>query len=217
MMASFIVGFDLAKNVIQIHAVDRAGRTIHNRKLSRNQVIRYFAELPSCTIGAEACASAHYGAREIQKLGHLRTLLVHSARAFYARAKMSRDPRAAWVLHLAETRGPSIAIVALAAKMRESSGRCSVIVASLIRNVPRLRPRNKALIREKAHGCLTTYITRCREASIRLDIRKRVAGMVYRSSCWCRASALMSCETLSANLHSRPRSRSPARGRHLNL
>lgn len=47
---------------------------------------------------------------------YLRTLLVHSARAFYSRAKSSRDPRAAWVLRLAEAKGAAVAIVALAAK-----------------------------------------------------------------------------------------------------
>lgn len=47
---------------------------------------------------------------------YLRTLLVHSARSFYVRAKSSRDPRAAWVLRLAETKGAAVAIVALAAK-----------------------------------------------------------------------------------------------------
>jgi hypothetical protein len=43
-MRTALVGFDLAKNVFQVHAVDRAGRTIHNRKLSRSQ----YATSPSC-------------------------------------------------------------------------------------------------------------------------------------------------------------------------
>ena len=69
-MRTAFVGFDLAKNVFQVHAVDRAGRAIRNCKLSRSQVSGYFASLPPCTIGVEACASAHYWARELQKLGH---------------------------------------------------------------------------------------------------------------------------------------------------
>jgi transposase len=47
---------------------------------------------------------------------YLRTLLVHSARAFYVRAKLSKDPRAAWILRLAQAKGAAVAIVALAAK-----------------------------------------------------------------------------------------------------
>jgi len=69
-MRTAFVGFDLARNAFQVHAVDRAGRAIRNCKLSRSQVSGYFASSPPCTVGIEACASAHHWARELQKLGH---------------------------------------------------------------------------------------------------------------------------------------------------
>lgn len=40
------------------------------RKLSRGHVLAFFTELPKCTVAMEACATAHYWAREIGKLGH---------------------------------------------------------------------------------------------------------------------------------------------------
>lgn len=64
------VGLDLAKSVFQIHAADRDGRPVVRKKLRRAQVIPFFAALPPCLIGMEACASAHYWARELQALGH---------------------------------------------------------------------------------------------------------------------------------------------------
>ena len=64
------IGLDLAKMVFQVHATDDEGRPVLRRKLRRAQVHGFFAELPSCVIGLEACATAHHWARELQALGH---------------------------------------------------------------------------------------------------------------------------------------------------
>ena len=64
------IGFDLAKTVFQVHGADGEGRPVLRRKLRRGKVPAFFAGLPSCLVGMEACASAHYWAREIQALGH---------------------------------------------------------------------------------------------------------------------------------------------------
>lgn len=64
------IGIDLAKNVIQIHGVDERGNTLIRKQFKRNQVQPFFANLPPCLIGMEACASAHYWARKLQALGH---------------------------------------------------------------------------------------------------------------------------------------------------
>lgn len=64
------VGIDLAKNVFQLHGVDAAGKVVLTRQLRRKQVIDVLGKLPPCLIGMEACATAHYWAREIGKLGH---------------------------------------------------------------------------------------------------------------------------------------------------
>src|SRR6056297_463644 len=64
------IGIDLAKTVFQIHGVDLDGVVILRRKLRRNQVLDFFAGLKPCLVGMEACAGAHYWARELQALGH---------------------------------------------------------------------------------------------------------------------------------------------------
>jgi transposase len=64
------VGLDLAKNVFQVHAITADGAVLIRRKLRRAEVIRFFAELPPCLVGMEACAAAHHWARELMAIGH---------------------------------------------------------------------------------------------------------------------------------------------------
>jgi transposase len=65
-----IVGLDLAKRAFQVHAAGGDGAVVLRRKLSRGQVVAFFTGLPKCIVAMEACATAHYWAREIGKLGH---------------------------------------------------------------------------------------------------------------------------------------------------
>jgi transposase len=64
------VGIDLAKNVIQVHGVDERGKAVLKKQLKRDQVASFFANLPPCLIGMEACGSAHHWARKLQSFGH---------------------------------------------------------------------------------------------------------------------------------------------------
>ena len=64
------IGLDLAKMVFQVHGVDSSGKVVVSRRLRRDAVLAFFATLPPCLVGMEACAGAHYWAREITKLGH---------------------------------------------------------------------------------------------------------------------------------------------------
>ena len=64
------IGLDIAKNVFQIHGVDRCSKPVLRKQLKRAQMLAFFANLPVCQIGLEACAGAHYWARELIKLGH---------------------------------------------------------------------------------------------------------------------------------------------------
>src|SRR5678816_1411784 len=64
------IGLDLAKAIFQIHGVDEAGRAVLRRRLSRHELIPYFAKLPGCLVGMEACSAAHHWARELSRLGH---------------------------------------------------------------------------------------------------------------------------------------------------
>lgn len=64
------VGLDLAKASFQVHGVDQNGRAVLRRKLRRHQVLEFFAQLPSCVVGMEACSGAHEWARKLIALGH---------------------------------------------------------------------------------------------------------------------------------------------------
>lgn len=64
------VGLDIAKSVFQVHGVDGGGEAALRRQLRRAQVLPFFAKLPACLVGIEACATAHYWARELAALGH---------------------------------------------------------------------------------------------------------------------------------------------------
>jgi transposase len=64
------IGLDLAKSIFQIHAVDAAGQTVVGKALRRAQVLPFFAKLPPCLVGIEACGTSHHWARELVKLGH---------------------------------------------------------------------------------------------------------------------------------------------------
>jgi transposase len=64
------VGVDLAKQVIQVHAVDVAGRRVVARMLKRDQFFAWCVELPvGCMVAMEACSSAHHWARKLRALG----------------------------------------------------------------------------------------------------------------------------------------------------
>lgn len=69
-MNTTTVGLDLAKSVFQIHGVDARARASLKKQLRRDQVAAYFANLPPCLVGIEACGSAHHWARKLQGLGH---------------------------------------------------------------------------------------------------------------------------------------------------
>ena len=64
------VGIDIAKNVVCIHGVDARGHVVVKKRLARQKVLPFIAQLPPCLIGMEASGGAHYWAREFTQLGH---------------------------------------------------------------------------------------------------------------------------------------------------
>jgi transposase len=69
-MEGSVVGFDIAKNVFQVHGVDRRGAVVQRRRLRRAQVSEFFQQLTPCLIGMEATRGAHYWARVLRSYGH---------------------------------------------------------------------------------------------------------------------------------------------------
>jgi transposase len=69
-MQVMMIGLDLAKNVFQVHGVDARERPVLRKRLSRTKVLAFFAQLPPCRVGMEACPGAHWWARQLLQLGH---------------------------------------------------------------------------------------------------------------------------------------------------
>jgi transposase len=62
------IGLDLAKSVFQVHGINEAGGAVTRERLRRGQMLTFFAGLPPCLVGMEACATAHYWARELRAI-----------------------------------------------------------------------------------------------------------------------------------------------------
>jgi hypothetical protein len=83
-----IIGVDLAKNVFQLHGASAEGHVKFRKKLTREQFRRFMAEQPPAVVAMKACGSAHYWAREMERLGHkVRLLAVQYVKPFVKRQK----------------------------------------------------------------------------------------------------------------------------------
>jgi transposase len=77
------IGLDLAKQVFHVVCCDGRGKVVIQKRLRRSQVRAYFARLNGSLVGMEACATAHYWARELAGLGHeVRLLPAQYVKAF---------------------------------------------------------------------------------------------------------------------------------------
>src|SRR5262249_5743992 len=82
------IGLDLAKHVFQVHGIDAQGKLVLRKRLRRGQVSAFFSRIPRCVVGLEACATAHYWARELGGLGHeVRLMPAQYVKAYIKRNK----------------------------------------------------------------------------------------------------------------------------------
>jgi transposase len=82
------IGLDIAKNVFQVHGIDGSEKVVVRKQLRRSQVLTFFKALSPCLVGMEACATAHYWARELMKLGHeVRLMPAKDVKAYVKRNK----------------------------------------------------------------------------------------------------------------------------------
>src|SRR5258705_9999130 len=82
------IGLDIAKNVFQVHGIDAGEKVVVRKRLGGSQMLAFFKALPPCLVGMEACATAHYWARELTKLGHrVRLMPAKDVKAYVKRNK----------------------------------------------------------------------------------------------------------------------------------
>ena len=65
-----VLGIDLAKSSFQLHGIDAGGNAIIKKKLTRNKLVSFIAQLPPCLIGIEACGGANHWVRVFEQFGH---------------------------------------------------------------------------------------------------------------------------------------------------
>ena len=83
------IGLDIAKSVFQVHGVSSDGEVMIRKRVSRVKVLEFFASLPSCLVGIEACPTAHHWSRQLHALGHTVRLMPSS----YVKAYLKRTAR----------------------------------------------------------------------------------------------------------------------------
>ena len=78
-------------HVFQVHGIDAAEKVVVRKQLRRRQVLA--KALPACLVGMEACATAHYWARELTKPGHRVRLMAGEGREGLRQAQQERCGR----------------------------------------------------------------------------------------------------------------------------
>lgn len=140
------VGVDIAKKLFQVHAEDRMGAVVVRRSLRRRQMLTFFGKLPPCLVGMEACATAHYWARELQRFGHAVRLIPPAyAKAYVRRNK--NDPADAAAICEAVGR-PSMRFVAVKSEAQQAAAGIHRVRDILMKQHTMLRNQLRGLMAE---------------------------------------------------------------------
>jgi transposase len=178
------IGLDIAKNVFQVHGVDRTGAVMVRRALRRCQLLAWFAKLPPCLVGIEACATAHYWARELRKLGHeVRLIPPAYAKAYVQRNK--NDPADAAAICEAVGR-PSMRFVAIKTERQQAAVGVHRVRDLLMKQSTMLRNQLRGLMAEfgivaaqgrRGHTELLAILTDCDDQRIPSLLREALVGV----------------------------------------
>jgi transposase len=141
------LGIDLAKQVFCVHGCDANGKPVLRKQLSRRQLLSFVANLPRCLVAMEACASAHYWAREMEKLGHQVRLIAPKLVRPYVKANKNDATDAEAICEAASR--PSMRFVAIKSTAQQD-----------VQAVHRLRQqlvKTRTSLVNQAHGLLAEY------------------------------------------------------------
>jgi len=161
------IGLDIAKSVFQVHGVDAEGTVVIRKRIGRAKVLAFFARLPSCLVGIEACPSAHYWSRKLQALGHAVKLMPPSyVKAYLKRGKNDANDAAA--ICEAVTR-PSMRFVPTKSEQQQS--------VLMLHRSRQLLVRQRTMLSNAIRG----HLAELGVASAGIYIKSRAAGTVTNS------------------------------------
>ncbi|MBO0742998.1 MAG: IS110 family transposase [Hyphomicrobiaceae bacterium] len=140
------IGLDIAKNMFQVHGVDHTGAVVIRRALRRSQVLAWFAKLPRCLVGIEACATAHYWARELGKLGHQARLIPPAYAKAYVRRNKNDAADAAAICEAASR--PAMRFVAVKSEAQQAAAGIHRVRELLLKQHTMLRNQLRGLMAE---------------------------------------------------------------------
>jgi transposase len=140
------IGLDLAKNVFQVHGVNSREEVTVRRSLRRNQVLDWFSKLPPCLVGMEACATAHYWARELTRLGHTVRLIPPSYAKAYVRRNKNDAADAAAICEAVSR--PSMRFVQAKTEAQQAAGGIHRVREALIKQQTATMNALRALMAE---------------------------------------------------------------------
>ena len=123
------VGFDIAKNVLQVHGIDAAEKVVVRKPLRRGQVMAFFEGLAPCLVGMEACPTTHHWARKLTKLGIVAAQGREGIKQLLTIVAGERDPRLPVDAHAS-------LIVRSNREMRDAGGRRTVWFVVQLRGLP---------------------------------------------------------------------------------
>jgi transposase len=183
------IGIDIAKSVFQIHGVDADGTVVIRRRVGRAKVLEFFANLPPCLVGMEACATGHLWARELKKLGHDTRLMPPTyVKAYVKRGK--NDSADAAAICEAVTR-PSMRFVPIKSVEQQSA-----LMLHRTRDLL-IRQRTQLINALRAHLAELGLVA----AKGREGLQQLVAAVTDSSDERLPSDAGFACQTIVAQLH----------------
>ncbi len=141
------IGIDLAKEVFGLHAVDVHGKVLLHTRVPRKRLLSRLTRLEPCLVGMEACGSAHYWAREIERLGHKVRLMSPQFVTPYRKGNKN-DPNDAEAICEAVTR-PSMRFVPIKRDEEQDMQALHRVREQLIKNRTALANQIRGLLRER--------------------------------------------------------------------
>jgi transposase len=141
------LGIDLAKETFGVHGVDALGRVAVHKRITRKQLLGFLVKLEPCLVGLEACGSAHYWGREIEKLGHTVKLMSPQFVMPYRKGNKN-DPNDAEAICEAVSR-PSMRFVPIKHEAQQDLQALHRVREQLVKNRTALANQIRGLLRER--------------------------------------------------------------------